>query len=159
MLPGLLVSILMFVPLLVGSCSSQPTAPPKTWSITLTTSGGFSGIGRGNISIGSDNKFECSRTTPQKVRKSAEGVLHSTQFKPISDAVAQLDPNGWDKPGLSVAAADAYGYKLEYRAGTGSDKVFTVQWYDNTADQLPDDLKKLSDVLRQTLTTSCGETP
>jgi hypothetical protein len=85
--------------------------------------------------------------------------LNPGQLKPISDAVAQLDPKGWNKPGLNVSAADAFGYKLEYRAATNSDGVFTVQWYDNTADQLPDDLKKLSEVLLRTMNTSCGGTP
>jgi hypothetical protein len=157
-MPAFLVSIFTVLMLVVGSCSSQPTAPPKTWSIKFTTSGGFSGLGRGNMSITSDNKFECTQTTPQKVRKSVAGGLHSTRFNPIRDAVAQLDPKGWNKPGLNVSAADAFGYNLEFRDGTENQKVFTVQWYDNTADQLPDDLKKISDVLLQTMSTSCGGT-
>ena len=87
------------------------------------------------------------------------GGLHSTEFKPISDAIAQLNPKEWNKPGLNVAAPDAFGYKLDLKTGTDNKQVFTVQWYDNTKDQLPADLKKLSDALLQTISTSRGGTP
>jgi hypothetical protein len=57
------------------------------------------------------------------------------------------------EPDLNVAAPDAFGYKLELRMGT--EESNTVQWYDNTRDQLPPDLKRLSDVLMQTMRTAC----
>jgi len=91
------------------------------------------------------------------LKKAASGTLKPGQLKPISDAVTQLDPNGWNKPGLNVSAADAFGYKLEFHRG--KDQAFNVQWYDNTADQLPDDLKKLSDVLLKRMSGSCDGTP
>jgi len=93
------------------------------------------------------------------VRKGVGGSLESIRFKPISDAVAQLNPKEWNKPGLNVAAPDAFGYKLELKTGPNNKEVFTVQWYDNTSDQLPSDLKKLSEVLLQTMNRSCGGTP
>jgi len=110
------------------------------------------------MSLSSNNHFKCTQRTSPQSRKGVEGGLPSSQFKLISDAVAQLDPRGWNKPGLNVSAADAFGYKFEYKVGAGDDQVFTVEWYDNTADQLPDDLKKMSDALLQTLKTSCGGT-
>ena len=162
-MPGFLVTCLTLLLLLAGSCSKQSPAVPKTvqppWSLQLTTSGGFAGRGRGNISITSEGKFNCSQTNREDVRKGVVGGLHSTEFKPISDAVAQLDPKEWNKPGLNVAAPDAFGYKLELKTGTDNKEIFTVQWYDNTRDQLPADLKKLSEVLLQTMNTSCGGTP
>ena len=90
---------------------------------------------------------------------SVVGGLHSPEFKPISDAVVQTNPNEWSKPGLNVAAPDAYGYKLELRTGTDSKEVFTVQWYDNTKDQLPADLKRLSNALLQTMESACSLKP
>jgi hypothetical protein len=167
-MPPLLISTLIFLLLLVGSCSSQPSEPkpasqPRdaktSWSLDLKTSGGFVGVGRGNLSVSHEGRFECSPADRQQVKKGVSGTLNPSQLKPISDAVAQLNPKGWNKPGLNVSAADAFGYKLEYRPGAESSEVFTVQWYDNTTDQLPDDLKKLSDVLLRTMGTSCGGTP
>jgi len=161
-MPGFLVTCLTLLLLLAGSCSKQSAAPntvQRSWSLQLTTSGGFAGLGRGNISVNSEGKYSCSQRTPQEVRKGVVGGLNSTEFKPISDAVAQLDPKEWNKPGLNVAAPDAFGYKLELKTGTDNKQVFTVQWYDNTRDQLPADLKKLSEVLLQTMNTLCGGTP
>jgi hypothetical protein len=160
---GFLVTCLTFFLLLAGSCSQQSPSAAKTiqapWSLQLTTSGGFVGRGRGNISVNSEGKFNCSQTNRQDVRKGVEGGLHSTVFKPISDAVAELNPKEWNKPGLNVAAPDAFGYKLELKTGTDNKEAFAVQWYDNTMDQLPPDLKKLSEVLLQTMDRSCGGTP
>jgi hypothetical protein len=162
-MPGFLVTCLTLLLLLAGSCSKQSPVVPKTvqppWSLQLTTSGGFAGRGRGHISVTSEGKFNCSQTNREDVRKGVVGGLHSTEFKPISDAVAQLDPKEWNKPGLNVAAPDAFGYKLELKTGTDNKEIFTVQWYDNTRDQLPADLTKLVEVLLKTMNTSCGGTP
>jgi|SRR5215831_13519649 hypothetical protein len=164
-MPTLLISTLAFLLLLVGSCSSQPSelnhssAPgdaKTSWSLDLKTSGGFAGVGRGNLTVNHEGRFECSHADRQEIKKGASGTLKPGQLKPISDAVAQLDPKGWSKPGLNISAADAFGYKLEFHNGTDNNQV---QWYDNTSDQLPNDLKKLSDVLLQTIKSSCGGTP
>jgi len=153
----LIISTLTFVLLLVGSCSSQPIDSNPSWSLDLKTSGGFAGVGQGNFSVNHEGRFECSHLERQDLKKGASGTLKPGQLKPISDAVTQLDPNGWNKPGLNVSAADAFGYKLEFHRG--KDQAFNVQWYDNTADQLPDDLKKLSDVLLKRMSGSCDGTP
>jgi hypothetical protein len=162
-MPGFLVTCVTLLMLLAGSCLEQSPAAPKTvhapWSLQLTTSGGFAGLGRGNLSVNHEGKYDCSQMTPQDVRKGVAGSLHPARFQPISDAVAKTNPKEWSKPGLNVAAPDAFGYKLELQTGTDSKEVFTVQWYDNTKDQLPADLKKLSEVLLQTMSTSCGGTP
>ena len=160
-MPGFLVTCLTVLLLIAGSCSKQSPAAPKgvqpPWSLQLTTSGGFAGRGRGNISV-SEGKFGCSQTSQQN-GKGVEGTLNARQQQPIIDALAEVDPRHWNKPGLDVAAPDAFGYKLELKTGTYNKEVFTVQWYDNTRDQLPADLKKLSEVLLQTMQTSCGGTP
>jgi len=162
-MPGLLFTSLTLVLILAGSCSKQSPAVPKgvqpPWSLQLTTSGGFAGLGRGNISVNSDGKYSCSQTNRQDVRKGVVGGLPAFRFKPISDAVAELSPKNWNKPGLDVAAPDAFQYKLELTTGTDNKEMFSVQWYDNTRDQLPTDLKKLSEVLLQTMNTSCGGVP
>ena len=158
---GFLVSCLTILLLLAGSCSKQAPTQTKTvqgpWSLQLSTSGGFIGRGRGNFGV-SGGKFSCSQTNQQN-GKANEGVLNARQQQPIIDALAQANPREWNKPGLDVAAPDAYGYKLELRTGTDLKDVYTVKWYDNTRDQLPADLKQLSEVLLQTMNTSCGGTP
>ena len=158
-MPGFLITFLMFLLMLAaGSCSKESPAQTKgiegPWSLELNTSGGFAGRGRGNFAV-SGGKFGCS----QQNNKGEEGVLSARQQQPIDDALAQVDSKGWNKPGLDVAAPDAFGYTLELRTGAYLRDVSTVKWYDNTRDQLPADLKKLSEVLLETMKTSCGGKP
>lgn len=155
-----LISCLTFGLLFAGSCFGPKTtnnaADPKApWSLRLNTSGGFAGGGRGNFAVDSDGKFSCEEMNRQEVRKGVSGTLQRAQLQPLSEAVAQAKPDGWNKPGLNVAAADAFGYKLELRTGANNPPPFTVQWYDNTADQLPTDLKELSNKVLQTMDRVC----
>ena len=154
-----LISSLTLALLFAGSCSSLTTTnkvdPKAPWSLRLTTSGGFAGIGRGNFAVDNEGKFGCEAMDRQEVRKGATGTLPGTELQPLSEAVARAKPDGWNKPGLNVAAPDAFGYKLELRTGANDPKPFTVQWYDNTGDQLPTDLKELSNTLLQTMERAC----
>jgi hypothetical protein len=159
-MPAFLISVLTMLLLLAGSCSSTPPAVQKgPWSLELKTSGGFIGIGKGNIAVDSEGKCTYSEANRDQVHNSVNGTLHPRQFQPIKEAVAQLDPQGWKKPGLDVAAPDAFGYKLEFRTGPDKKEITTVQRYDNTANQLPEDLKKLDALLEQTMKTRCGGPP
>ena len=141
--------------ILAGSCGTSPAKQKATWSLQLTTSGGFAGIGNGNLSVDSEGRFKYeSPARPADVHKGCEGKLTNDQVQLISDAVEKSDPEHWNRPELNVAAPDAFGYKLELRAGSKV-KPTTVQWYDNTRDQLPDDLKQLSAALMQIMKTAC----
>jgi hypothetical protein len=41
----------------------------------------------------------------------------------------------------------------------GNEAPATVQWYDNTRDKLPPDLKRLSDAVIQAMRTACHPSP
>jgi hypothetical protein len=149
---GFLISLSTVMLLLSGACGSQRATPKTPWSLQFTTAGGFAGIGRGNLAVDSEGKFNYSERSAQNVRKGCESKFTSRQLQPIADAVAKSQPQQWNKPGLKVAAPDAFGYKLELRR---EGQTFTVEWYDNTSNQLPEDLKRLSDTLLQTMQTAC----
>src|SRR5690349_3532577 len=106
--------------LLAGSCVAppEPAAPKEPWSVRITTSGGFGGIGRGNLSLTSDGKFKYEEPSRPEVRKGCEGRWSGGQLESISDAVAKSQPDQWNRPGLDIAAPDAFGYKLELRTGS-----------------------------------------
>jgi hypothetical protein len=141
--------------MLSGSCGIDPVIQKGPWSLKLTTSGGFAGVGTGNITVDSEGKFEYEEpVSTQQVRKGCTGTLYSKQLQPLLDVVAQSDPKEWNRRDLNVAAPDAFGYKLELRMGADSEPA-TAQWYDNTKDKLPSDLKRLSDVALQTMKTAC----
>ena len=141
--------------ILSGSCGIEPVTQKGPWSLKLTTSGGFAGVGTGNLSVDSEGKFSYEEPmSPQQVRKGCKGTLYSRQLQPLFDAVAQSNPKEWNRPDLNVAAPDAFKYKLEVRMGSDAEPA-TAQWYDNTKDKLPSDLKRLSDVILQTMKTAC----
>ncbi|HJZ81382.1 MAG TPA: hypothetical protein VKD91_13590 [Pyrinomonadaceae bacterium] len=150
------VSLLSLLLLLAGSCGIEPVAQKGPWSLKLTTSGGFAGIGTGNLSVDSVGTIAYEAPTPPRtVPKSCQGKLDKERLASINDAVGRSNPKEWNQPGLNVAAPDAFGYKLELRIGSDS-QATTVQWYDNTADKLPEDLKRLSDVLMQQMKSGCS---
>jgi len=159
-MPAFLIAMATFLLLLAGSCSTTPPAVQKgPWSVDLKTSGGFGGIGKGNVAVDSEGKCTYSEASRDQVKQSVIGTLSPRQLQPVSEAVTQLDPKGWKKPGLDVAAPDAFGYKLEFRSGPDKKEVTTVQWYDNTAGELPADLKRLDAVLEQTMKNRCSGPP
>jgi hypothetical protein len=150
------VTLLFLTLLLVlsGSCGIEPVTQQGPWSLKLNTSGGFAGVGTGNLSVDSKGRiiYE-SPSSSDRIRKGCNGTLSKERFDPINDAVARANPKGWNEPGLNIAAPDAFGYKLELRIG--SEPSTTVQWYDNTTDKLPDDLRRLSEVLLQQMKREC----
>lgn len=167
-MPGFLISVLTCLLLLAGSCSNasstqssntSTSAQTEPWSLELKTFGGFVGVGRGNIAVNSEGKCTYSENNRDQVKSPLTGTLNPRQLQPIKEAVARLDPKGWNKPGLNVSAADAFGYKLEFRTGPDLKQLTPIQWYDNTADQLPEDLKRLSAALEQTMKNRCGGPP
>ena len=140
--------------ILSGSCGIEPVTQKGPWSLKFITSGGFAGVGAGNLSVDSAGNFSYEEPmSPQQIRKGVKGTLYNRQLQPLLDAVAQSNPKEWNRPELNVAAPDAFSYKLELRMGSDSAPV-TVQWYDNTKDKLPLDLKRLSDVILQTMKTA-----
>jgi len=140
-----------------GSCGIEPMTQKSPWSLKLTTSGGFAGVGTGNLAVNSEGDFTYEEPAPQQVRKGCTSKLTPKQLKPLADAVAQSNPKEWKLDELNIAAPDAFGYKLELRVGDS--ELTTVRWYDNTKDRLPPDLKQLSDVLLQTMKTACHPGP
>ncbi len=159
-----LIPAFAFLLLLAGSCSNKPAAPPPPiqsgpWSIDYKTSGGFVGVGKGSISVDSEGKFACSSNNRGEAVKGTTGNLNPRQLQPMSDAVAKLDRKGWNVAGLNVAAPDAFSYKLEFRTGTDLKELTAVQWYDNTAGLLPQDLKRLSAAVEETMKKVCVSKP
>ena len=108
--------------------------------------------------MSSDGKFTYGEPSRPEVRKGCEGTWSGRELEPIADAVARSQPDRWNQADLDIAAPDAFGYKLELRTGSES-RTFTVQWYDNTADKLPEDLKTLSAVLLQKMSIACKPGP
>lgn len=123
--------------------SGNTPADNPSWSVQLRTSGGIAGRGNGNILVSSDGKLLYEKPNgPPHTRQTCALKLGSAQLRALSEAVNQSRPEGWTLSGLNAAAPDAFGYELELRTGGGK-RIFKIKWYDNTRDQLPEDLRKL----------------
>lgn len=94
-------------------------------------------------------KFEAPHA-PGKPFRSCEEKLPGKELQILGETVRQSRPDEWKIQGPNAAAPDAFEYELELRQG-GKEQVYKVKWYDNTHDQLPDDLKKLSEAVNQAM--------
>lgn len=125
----------------------------------MRTSAGFVGVGKGNIAINSDGRFKYEPPhIPDRQTSPCEGRLSAEELKTVGEAIGKGKPEGWKLPGLNVPAPDAFQYELELHRG-GNGQVYEVKWYDNTRDQLPDDLKRLSEAVdhaMQVAAKKCG---
>jgi len=94
--------------------------PPSVWSVSILTTGGFSGGGKGAVSISS--KSRCL---------------------PAEDAVAFAKPANW-KPAyrreVESGRTDQFYYSMTFVADGVTHRT---GWQDDSIDLLPDDLQKL----------------
>ncbi len=152
---GLPLYLLSLFLLLAAHCSHKPATPDSSWSLQLRTAGGFAGVGTGNLSLTSDGVFKYTAPgRPNTERKACEGKLSNGEIKPVDAAVKEAQPKNWNRPGLDVAAPDAFGYDLDLQIGSNRARV---HWYDNTKDQLPSDLKHLSDALMDAMKVAANQ--
>jgi hypothetical protein len=146
-----LIAIVLFAPECgTGkSANTKPMEPGQWTSVRMAITGGFTGRGNGAVLITSDGKITVEQPSmPGKQSPPCEGKLAAVDLKRLNDAISRSHPDTWNKGGVNVAAPDAFGYVLGLTMGTGSSaKMYTAKWYDNTHDQLPEDLKAVSDAV------------
>lgn len=143
-----------------STTSTTPVPEPASWSLRLTTSGGFSGRGMGNIAITSAGaaSYEAPSATGQAAATCAKALPDATR-KNITAAVAAAVPSKWQAPGPS-AGADMFGYTLTLQTVTG--KAATLSWDDGTYNQLSGDARTLADATLAALgeqATACEAQP
>lgn len=150
---------LIVATILSPSCSNPQPANDSSWSVRIKTSGGFAGTGNGNVLITSDGKIRYEPPhAPGKQARPCVERLSGEELRAVREAVGRSKPEGWKLSGLNAAAPDAFGYDLELRRG-GKEQVYQVKWYDNTREQLPEDLKRLSEAVNHAMNVAakkCG---
>ena len=156
-----LIAIVLFAPE-CGTGKSANTKPmePGQWSsVRMAITGGFTGRGNGTVLITSDGKITIERPSmPGKQAPSCEGELSAVDLKRLTDTISRSHPDTWNRGGLNAAAPDAFGYVLGLTMGKGSGaKSFVAKWYDNTSDQLPEDLKAVSDAVSAAMESAEGK--
>jgi hypothetical protein len=122
-----------------------PTAlPPRVWSARLFTRGGYTGGGKGMISIRSDGKVEAIRR--------CKAQLSEEKRRAVKDAVNLARPESW-KTRYSLPRPSAltdqfiYSFSLSVREAARREITYVASWTTESFRLLPADLRRLHDTL------------
>ena len=120
---------------------APPLAPPVWWA-SVFTSGGFSGAGKGSISVHRDGRANsrCSARLPEDARLVVES------------AVAAAQPGAWKRsyrPTSPSGLTDQFHYSLSLTVGEteASAITYAVGWQDDSFGMIPEDLGRLYEAL------------
>lgn len=114
--------------------------PPDkdAWIVQVMTGGGFSGKGKGDVTVSSDGSAACSLPdTP------CESSLTPELLKSLGESVREAKPEKWGDFG-SGTCNDCYATSLvlRRRGKHGAERVYTANWDDASKD-LPADVKRI----------------
>jgi hypothetical protein len=140
------------------------TAPqPVTFVLELDTSGGFTGRGRGGVTIGSDGTVRASRVGGTNREASAcRGQLGADEISSLQKAVAGATQQPWPAsfaPAGDMGCCDRMKWTLrvDARADGNRAETFSTSWYDGNEQHMPKELTAVRDgalaALKQTLAT------
>lgn len=118
---------------------SAPPLAPRAWRVTIQTTGGFAGSGKGSVAVRSDGAV----SQPCIRRASGEELFA------VERAVADTRPSGWLPAYRSEGGmTDQFYYTLvlEMDDDDGSTSAHRVAWRDGSAGAIPPDLRKLYEV-------------
>lgn len=142
MLMIMLISVSMMLSFVACTTSHSQRS---SWSIVFKTSGGFTGRGNGSVIIDSDGHISYEKPAlPNSSSAPCKGTLSKEELEKLKTAIDHTKPEGWNVPGLAIAAPDAFGYDLTVHK---ADHDFHIQWFDNRTAQLTEDLKALTAII------------
>jgi hypothetical protein len=126
--------------LFLGLSTEVAQAEPPAWQLTLTTSGGFTGKGVGNVRVGAEGVVVLEREGKKETKLPAEAL------KALAAAVTRAQPAEWKRTyGGGAKARDGIAYELIVRTTIeGKERTHRVGWDDNAKQaDLPKDLAEL----------------
>jgi len=113
------------------------------WTIRITTGGGFTGRGRGNVTLTSQGTLTCLQTL-----RPCDNKLVDDKLRPIAQLVSSFDPSKWasERPASNSLCNDCYTTTVTFaRREGGKLKVATLSWDDTTQSKMPPDLVKIAE--------------
>ena len=111
------------------------------WTIRITTSGGFTGRGRGNVTLTSQGNLTCLQTL-----RPCDNKLVDDKLRPIAQLVSSFDPSKWTSatPAGQSLCNDCYTTTVTFaRRDGGKLKITTLSWDDATQSKVPPDVVKI----------------
>lgn len=128
----------------------QPPAPEK-WTVTIKTSGGFTGRGTGGIIATSEGNVATGRFASLTCRQQ----LAPPDLEPLRRAVAGADPAAWSPSYVRASnphgCCDQFRYSmtLDVQDAKGTPTKYSTFWYSEMSNALPADVRGLFDAAWQ----------
>ena len=131
------------------------------WLLVLDSWGGFTGQGKGGVTIASDGKVVAHRLGG-RVNKNCRTRLTEVELQALTRAVSAAEPSTWKaryEPAKERACCDRFTWslRLHHREADGAERVTHTGWHD-ASEGLPQDLRAAADLAQRVMTsvlTSC----
>jgi hypothetical protein len=123
------------------------------WALAITSGGGFTGRGAGNLKIDSEGAT---------VGNGGSGRAQPAALRPLITAVAAARPEAWRacyiQPGNPNGCCDQFSYTLTLRrrAADRQDERYEFFWYTDSADRLPSDAGSIVSAARSLVDAVIG---
>jgi hypothetical protein len=125
------------------------------WTVTIETSGGFTGRGRGSVAIsGAGNVAAQPPAVPGASQGRCTARLTAAELATLRTAIDSTDAESWDGKRFGAAAADAMTYTLTLRRGG---RTWTATWFDSSRQEIPERLSALADAVETGWTKATDE--
>jgi hypothetical protein len=112
------------------------------WVVQVVIGGGFTGAGKGSVTVSSDGSVTCSpNVTPPAA---CDGGLTPELLKSLAESVREAKPEKWRDFGQG-GCFDCYAttLALRRRGKGGAVQVFYAYWDDVNAGALPADVRRI----------------
>jgi len=136
-----------------AAAHARPPARPKVsaWRLKLTSSGGISGRGGGEVIITSRGEVVAGRPpVANQVGPSCKGRLRPSRLRAISRAVLSARPATWRAryvdPQNPDGCCDQFSYQLELEMNSSADappQTYTTGWHEESRRLLPKELREI----------------
>jgi hypothetical protein len=127
--------------------NEPPPAVPDgngAWTIRISTSGGFTGRGRGGVTLTSQGDLTCLQTSHP-----CENKLVADRLRPVAQLISSLDPSKWGNATAqeNMVCNDCYTTTMTLaRREGGKVTLTTLSWNDVTQRRVPPDVLRLVDM-------------
>ena len=138
-----------------AAAQARPAAPLKVtaWRLKLTSSGGFSGRGGGEVVITSGGEVVAGRPPAgNQVGPSCKGRLRPSQLRALGQAILSARPAAWRAryvdPRNPDGCCDQFSFQLELETKRGAgapSQTHTTGWHEESRRLLP---KEIGEILR-----------
>jgi len=126
------------------------------WLLVLDSWGGFTGHGKGGVTIASDGKVFAHRLGRQ-ANKNCRSRLTEVELQALTRAVSAAEPSTWSasyEPAEERACCDRFTWslRLHHREADGAERITRTGWHD-ASEGLPQDLRAVATIAQGVMTS------